>query len=170
MINKNNTIPIVSIVGTSNTGKTTLIVKIIPELTRRGYRVATIKHHAHGFELDHEGKDSWRHKKAGASMTVLSSPWQVAVVEDVEKEHDIEELRDIYIHNVDIILTEGYKFNPYPKIEVFREYDGKYILSRNDEKLIAVVGMHPPEDVTVPCFDSDDAKGIVDLIENLFLR
>jgi molybdopterin-guanine dinucleotide biosynthesis protein B len=169
MVDKNKIIPVVSIVGKSNTGKTTLIEKILPELTMRGYRVATIKHDVHGFEIDHKGKDSWRHKKAGASMTVLSSPWQVAVVEDVGKDLNIDELRNIYIRNVDIILTEGYKINPHPKIEVFRADFGGDIISRNDEKLMAVVGGQPL-DVSVPCFDSNDAKSIVDLIESRFLR
>ena len=71
-------IPIVSIVGKSGAGKTTLIEKMIPELKKRGYRVATIKHDVHGFDIDHEGKDSWRHKKAGAHATIISSPWKVA--------------------------------------------------------------------------------------------
>ncbi len=111
-------IPIVSIVGRSNTGKTTLIEKMIPELRRRGYRVATIKHNIHGFDIDHEGKDSWRHKKAGAQMTVIASPHQVAVVEDVNRDYELSELRDHYIRDVDIILSEGFKKNPHPKIEV----------------------------------------------------
>jgi molybdopterin-guanine dinucleotide biosynthesis protein B len=81
-------IPILSVVGRSNAGKTTLIVKMIAELVRRGYRVATIKHNRHGFEIDHEGKDSWRHKQAGARITVIASPHQVAVVEDIEKDYD----------------------------------------------------------------------------------
>ncbi|PIP08805.1 MAG: molybdopterin-guanine dinucleotide biosynthesis protein B, partial [Syntrophobacteraceae bacterium CG23_combo_of_CG06-09_8_20_14_all_50_8] len=97
MATENKVIPVVCIVGESDTGKTTLIEKIIPELKRRDYRVATIKHHGHGFDIDHEGKDSWRHKKAGARITVLASPRQVAVVEDVEKDRDIAELRDAYI-------------------------------------------------------------------------
>ena len=73
-------IPIVSIVGKSNSGKTTLIEKLIAELAGRGWRVATIKHNRHGFDIDHEGKDSYRHKKAGAKMTVVSSPHQLALV------------------------------------------------------------------------------------------
>ena len=77
-------IPIVSIVGKSNSGKTTLIEKLIAELTRRGWRVATIKHNRHGFEIDHEGKDSWRHKQAGAVATVVASPRRIAVIEDTE--------------------------------------------------------------------------------------
>ena len=113
-------IPIVSIVGKSETGKTTLIERLIPELMRRGYRVGTIKHHGHDFDIDHEGKDSWRHQQAGAQITVLSSPRRVAVLEKVGKDHEIEELRDKYIGNVDIVLTEGFKKNLLPKIEVFR--------------------------------------------------
>src|SRR3990167_5491047 len=103
----NKTIPVVSIVGKSDTGKTTLIEKIIPELTRRGYLVATIKHDVHGFEMDREGKDSWRHKQAGARTTVLSSPWRVAVVADVEKDHDIAQLRDMEICGVDLFCPGG---------------------------------------------------------------
>ena len=91
-----NMIPIVSIVGKSNSGKTTLIEKIIAELVRRGYRVATIKHNRHGFDIDHEGKDSWRHKRAGARTTVIASPRRVAVVEDVERDYAIDELAARY--------------------------------------------------------------------------
>jgi len=162
-------IPVVSIVGESDTGKTTLIEKIIPELIRRGYLVATIKHDVHGFEMDREGKDSWRHKQAGASTTVLSSPWRVAVVADVGKDHDIAELRDMYIRSVDIILTEGFKKSRYPRIEVFRSDLKDDIISRGDENLMGVVGDKPPG-VNVPCFDRNDVRGIVDLIENSFLR
>ncbi len=169
MATENKVIPVVCIVGESDTGKTTLIEKIIPELKRRDYRVATIKHHGHGFDIDHEGKDSWRHKKAGARITVLASPRQVAVVEDVEKDRDIAELRDAYIRNVDIILTEGFKKNRHPKIEVFRADLKDDIISRGDENLIAVVGDKPP-DAGVPCFDNNDVKGIVNLIETRFLH
>ncbi len=168
MDKKSIVIPIVSIVGESDTGKTTLIEKIIPELTRRGYRVATIKHHGHGFDLDHEGKDSWRHKQAGARVTVLASPRQVAVVEDVVRDQDIAELRDNYIRNVDIILTEGFKKTGQPKIEVFRADRKGDIISRGDENLLAVVGDKPP-DVDVPCFDRHDVTGVADLIETRFL-
>jgi len=168
MVKENKEIPVVSIVGESDTGKTTLIEKIIPELTRRGFRVATVKHDVHGFDIDHEGKDSWRHKQAGSCLTVLSSPWQVAVVEDVEKDHDIVELRDMYIRNVDIILTEGFKRNSHPKIEVFRADRNGDIISRGDENLLAVAGDKPPQ-VDVPCFDGNDVIGIVNLIETEFL-
>jgi len=168
MAKESKEIPVVSIVGESDTGKTTLIEKIIPELTRRGYRVATVKHDVHGFDIDHEGKDSWRHKQAGACLTVLSSPWRVAVVEDVEKDHDIVELRDRYIRNVDIIVTEGFKRNSHPKIEVFRADRNGDLISRGDENLLAVAGDKPPQ-VHVPWFDGNDVVGIVNLIEARFL-
>jgi molybdopterin-guanine dinucleotide biosynthesis protein MobB len=92
-------IPIVSIVGRSNSGKTTLIEKLIIELRRRGYRVGTIKHNSHGFDIDHEGKDSWRHKKAGAQVTVIASPHRIAVIEDVNRDYELSELMDHYIRD-----------------------------------------------------------------------
>jgi molybdopterin-guanine dinucleotide biosynthesis protein B len=161
-------IPIISIVGRSNAGKTTLIEKLIPELIRRGYRVATIKHDVHGFAVDHEGKDSWRHKKAGAHTAVISSPWKVAVIEDAEKDHTLAELRDRYIRDVDIILSEGYKGNPHPKIEVFRAALKSNLLCSQGDNLFAIACDQPLK-TGVPCFDINDARGLVDLVEAKFL-
>ncbi|MDI6725639.1 MAG: molybdopterin-guanine dinucleotide biosynthesis protein B [Smithellaceae bacterium] len=161
-------IPIVSIVGKSDSGKTTLLEKLIRELCRRGYRVATIKHDVHGFEIDHEGKDSWRHKRAGARMTIISSPQRVALIEDVEKDHEIAELRDRYIRGVDLILTEGYKRNPHPKIEVFRKELHRELLCGPGDNLLALASNEWRE-VGVPCLDINDANGLVDLIEKTFL-
>lgn len=161
-------IPVVSIVGTSNTGKTTLIEKIIPELVKRGYRVATIKHDVHGFEIDHAGKDSWRHKKAGAHTVVLSSPWQVAVIEDVDRDHEIGEIRDRYIRDCDIILSEGFKRNRFPKIEVFRAELKRELLCGRDDDLIAIAS-DQLFDAGVPCININDAVAIVDIIEEKFL-
>ena len=169
MEQEQNQIPVVSIVGESHTGKTTLLEKIIPDLIRRGYRVATIKHDGHGFDIDREGKDSWRHRQAGATTTVLSSTRRVAVLADVEKDLDIAALRDLYIRHADIILTEGFKRNRFPKIEVFRADLKDDIISRGDELLLAVVGDIPPPP-GVPCFASTDVQGIVDLIVARVLR
>lgn len=162
-------IPVVSIVGKSNAGKTTLIERIIPELVRRGYRVATIKHDVHGFEIDHEGKDSWRHKKAGASTVVISSPWKIAVVNDVDRDHEIGEIRELYIRDADIILSEGYKRNDFPKIEVYRTELKRELLCRKEDNLIAVAS-DQPLDVEVPCVALNDAAAIVDIIEEKFLQ
>ena len=161
-------IPIVSIVGKSNIGKTTLIEKLLPELTRRGVRVATVKHDVHGFEVDREGKDSWRHKKAGAHTVVISSPEKVALIRDVEKDLTLEEIREKLIQDVDLILSEGYKKDVQPKIEVFRK--GKYegLLCTREDRLMAVVS-DQTFDVGVPCFSLDDIRGVADFIEKTFL-
>jgi len=162
-------IPIVSIVGRSNTGKTTLIEKLIPVLIRKGYRVATIKHNVHGFDIDHEGKDSWRHKKAGAQVTVIASPHRVAVIEDVDRDYELSELRDYYIRDVDIILSEGFKKNPHPKIEVVRSGMKHAALCTREDNLIAVVSDRPV-DRGVPCLDINDIVGLVHIIEELFFK
>ena len=163
-----NMIPIVSVVGKSHSGKTTLIEKMIEKLVERGYRVATIKHNLHGFDIDHEGKDSWRHKKAGARLTLLASPGKVALIEDTGADLGIGELRDRYIKDVDIIVTEGYKGTPYPKIEVFRSAMERELLSSKDDNLIAVASDRPIE-TDANLFDINDIEGIIDLVEDLFL-
>lgn len=166
---KESGIPIVSIVGRSNTGKTTLIEKMIPELNRRGYRVATVKHTVHGFDIDREGKDSWRHKKAGARITVIASQDKVALLEDVDRDYEIEELRNKYITGVDIILVEGFKKNPFPKIEVIRSGLKQEPLRAQEDNLIAVVSDRPVER-GVPCLDVDDVETIVHLIESRLFK
>jgi molybdopterin-guanine dinucleotide biosynthesis adapter protein len=162
-------IPIVSIVGKSNSGKTTLLEKIISDLVGRGYRVATIKHNKHGFNIDHEGKDSYRHKKAGAHITVVSSPHQLALISDVDHDHSFEEIRNKFITEVDIILTEGFKVNDYPKIEVFRSELKRELISTKEDNLIAVA-TDVKLDIDIPRFDLNDAKAIADFIEKEFLR
>ncbi|MBN2467250.1 MAG: molybdopterin-guanine dinucleotide biosynthesis protein B, partial [Deltaproteobacteria bacterium] len=101
--------PVVSIVGKSDSGKTTLLEKIVTEITRRGYRVGSIKHDTHGFDIDHKGKDSWRHKQAGSSTVVISSPWKLAVVKDTDQDTPLNHLAATYFDDVDIIFTEGFK-------------------------------------------------------------
>jgi molybdopterin-guanine dinucleotide biosynthesis protein B len=162
-------IPIVSIVGYSGSGKTTLVEKLIPELRKRGLRVATIKHNRHGFEVDREGKDSWRHRRAGAALTVLASPGKVAVMADTEGDPGLGELGERFVRDVDVILAEGFKNNPYPKIEVWRKAQGKEFLSRGDRALVAVAG-DDPGGLDAPRFDLDDIAGIVDLIEKKVIR
>ncbi len=163
-------IPIVSIVGKSDSGKTTLLEKLVRELRNRGYRIATIKHDAHSFEIDHEGKDSWRHKKAGANITVISSPEKMAMVADTDHDHTLSEIRDKFIRDVDLILTEGYKREEHPKIEVFRSELKRELLCQKDDNLVALAGdpVNPPEGV--PVFDLNEPGHLCDFIVARFVR
>jgi len=150
--------PVVAIVGNSGTGKTTLIEKLIPALKKKGLRVGTIKHDVHGFSIDRPGKDSWRHKEAGASMVLLSSPRQVAMVRDVQHDTPLDELES-YFSGVDIILAEGYKRGKKPKLEVFRPEVHEKPVCANDKNLIGMVS-DAPVDCGVPRFSLHDAEGI----------
>ncbi|OPY89080.1 MAG: Molybdopterin-guanine dinucleotide biosynthesis adapter protein [Syntrophus sp. PtaU1.Bin208] len=162
-------IPVISIVGKSNTGKTTLIEKLIPELVKRGYRVATIKHHLHDFDIDIEGKDSWRHRQAGARATIVATPRKVALIEDVEEDFSIEVLRERYVHDVDLILTEGFKGNPHPKIEIYRAVLKRELLCGSADNLLALAS-DTPLNIGVPCLDINDTRGLADLIEKTVLK
>src|SRR5262249_41897333 len=113
--------PILSFVGRSNSGKTTLIERVIPELVRAGYKVATVKHAGHGFDLDTEGKDSWRHKRAGASSVLVLSKGSIAMFADVSDQMNAEEVRDRFLDpTYDLVIAEGWKYGGYPKIVIVR--------------------------------------------------
>ncbi len=157
-------IPIVSVVGKSDAGKTTLLEKLIPELKRRGYRVATIKHDAHHFEIDHPGKDSYRHFHAGADWTLIGSPDKLALVRRLDRELTLDELA-AQISGVDLILTEGYQREAPAgrRIEVSRRAHTTELICRPEE-LLAIAADYPIE-WGVPVYELDDAAGLVDLIE-----
>ncbi|MCX5861546.1 MAG: molybdopterin-guanine dinucleotide biosynthesis protein B [Deltaproteobacteria bacterium] len=161
-------IPIVSVVGKSDSGKTTLVEKIVRELTARGHLVATVKHDAHSFEIDHPGKDSWRHKQSGARMTVISSPSKLALVADTEHDYSLAEIRDAFISGVDIIISEGYKRESHPKIEVFRSEIHRELLCKDDENLVAIAGDPPISPEDIPVFDLNDAGPLCDFLEKRF--
>jgi molybdopterin-guanine dinucleotide biosynthesis protein B len=161
---------VVSIVGKKNTGKTTLIEKLIPELKHRGYRVGTIKHDTHGFEIDHEGKDTWRHKLAGALTVVISSPQKLSLIKDVDRETRLDAIIEAYFQDLDLVITEGYKKAAKPKIEVYRSTTNKQPLhlKGESETLIAVMS-DVRLDLGVPNFDINDVVGLADFIVKRFL-
>jgi len=156
----------VSVVGFSGAGKTTLLEKLIRSLVDRGYRVGTLKHDVHGFEMDKPGKDSWRHKRAGASTTLISSPRQLGMVMDVDHDHRPGELRRFF-PNVDIILAEGYKREQMPKVEIFRSKVHLEPLCSDDEHLIALI-TDADIDSRVPRFSLDDVDGLTDFLIESF--
>ncbi len=161
--------PIVSIVGKSGSGKTTLMEKLIPELRRMGLSVGTIKHDVHGFEIDHPGKDSWRHKQAGSLITIISSPKRIGMVMDVDHDHALDELVSFF-SGVDIILTEGYKGEQKPKVEIFRREVHTEPLCLNDSNLIAMM-TNEDVDLGVPRLATDDIWGLADfLVKHFRLR
>jgi molybdopterin-guanine dinucleotide biosynthesis protein B len=164
--NKGKRPPLLSIVGFSGSGKTTLIEKLIAELKRRGYTVGTIKHDAHGFDIDHPGKDSWRHKKAGASTTIISSSYQIGMVRDVDHDHGPDELLPL-LSDMDIVLAEGFKSGRQPKIEIFRPKVQKKPACKGDTNLIAVV-TDRASNWGVPQFGTDEISSIADFIVQTF--
>ena len=124
--------------GTSGCGKTTLIEKVIPLLTEKGYNVSTVKHDAHNFQMDKEGKDTWRHKQAGARAILISNKEKYALICDVDKEKSIEELTAMLPDYTDIIIAEGFKKELQKKIEVFRSGYSTKLQCAEDENLIAI--------------------------------
>jgi molybdopterin-guanine dinucleotide biosynthesis adapter protein len=158
--------PIVSIVGTSNSGKTTLIERLIPELKNRGYRIGVVKHAHHGFNIDKKGKDSWRHKTAGADTVMVASPGSIAMVKD-EPCESLDCLA-VYFQDMDLVITEGFKKADKPKIEVFRESVNPTPVCGDNNHRIAMV-TDSEIDVDVPTFEFDDIQGLADMIEKNFL-
>lgn len=158
--------PVISIVGASGVGKTTLLEKLIPEFNRLGLKVGTIKHHTHEFEMDREGKDSWRHKRAGASVSMISAPGKIGVVMDADHDHRVEELLPFF-SMVDLVITEGYKRETYPKIEVLRPELTRELLCGGDGRLLAVVS-DAPVAIDVARFSVDDVKGLAGFIVSRF--
>lgn len=158
--------PIVCIVGNSGSGKTTFIERLIPELKRRGLKVGTLKHDVHGFEMDKPGKDSWRHKQAGASTTIISSAKKIGIVMDVDHDHKPDELLPLF-SDMDIVLAEGYKRTDRPKLEIFRAEITKEPLSREDKSLLAIIS-DSTVDLDVPTFSTKDIKEVTDFLLDYF--
>lgn len=164
-------IPIVSIISKKGTGKTTLIQKLIPELKSRGFKVGTVKHDTHGFDIDHEGKDTWKHKQAGAETVVISSPWKISIIKDVAEEKSLDYIVEQYFPDTDIVLTEGYKKAGKPQVEVFRSAKHKTPLySKSEQNPLIAIMSDVPVDLDVPRFDINDIKGLADLIQEKFLN
>ena len=153
-------IPVFAFAAYSGTGKTTVIEKIVLELKARGLRVAVIKHDGHRFEIDHEGKDSWRFAHAGADITIISSQEKTAYIE--QRELSLRQLIDM-VHDVDLILVEGYKNETLPQIGIARRATGKGFTADLSRFMAVITDMEEIE-TTLPRFTFEDIQGVTDFI------
>lgn len=153
------------VTGWKNSGKTVLMERLVGEFTRRGLSVSTIKHAHHDTEIDHPGRDSFRHREAGACEVLVSSPKRWALMHEL-RESDEPLLEDLVtrLSPVDLILVEGYKRAPHPKIEAHRRETGKPLLAPENATIRAVASDKPRDDLAVPLLDLNDTAAIADFI------
>ena len=152
------------VTGWKNTGKTTLTERLVAEFTRQGLRVATVKHAHHATEVDHPGRDSYRHRKAGAGQVLVASPLRWALMTELRGAE--EPPLDVLLAKLDpcdLILVEGYKAAPHPKIETHREAAGRDLLAPGNPTIRAVASDARPA-TGLPLFDLDDVGGIASVL------
>ncbi len=161
-----NNARVLGLAGWSGAGKTTLLMKLIPLLTQRGLNVATIKHAHHAFDVDQPGKDSYEHRRAGASEVIVSSARRWAQMHEIGdgSEATLAELLS-KVSPCDIILVEGFKREQHPKLEVFRAAVGKPALHPQDPRIVAVASDSPLPGCPVPVVDLDDIPAIADIVQ-----
>lgn len=153
------------IVGWSGSGKTTLLTKLIPLLVNRGLRIATLKHAHHAFDVDQPGKDSYEHRKAGASEVIVSSArrWvQMHEIGDGAEATLAEHLQRL--SPCDLVLIEGYKTERHPKLEVFRQSVGKSALHPTDDRIVVVASDRPLPGLAIPQVDLNDIAAVADVV------
>jgi molybdopterin-guanine dinucleotide biosynthesis protein B len=166
------TLKLIGIVGFKNAGKTTLTERLVSELTSRSYRISTVKHAHHAFDIDQEGRDSWRHRKAGASEVAIVSAKRWALVHELNgaPEPMLEAIL-AKLAPCDLVVTEGYKGERHPKIEVRNVTLDHPKLAEKDPTVIAIAANGAIADAPVPVFDREDVKAIADfIVERLELR
>lgn len=160
---------VIGITGWSGSGKTALIVRLIPELAARGYRVATVKHAHHAFDIDTPGKDSFEHRAAGATEVVVSSAKRWAIMHENRDEAE-PVLEDLLarLSPVDIVLVEGFKNEAHTKIEVHRPATGADLICATNTSIVAVAAdaalaaETPARDI--PVLDLNDTAAIADFM------
>ena len=174
-------VPAIAFIGRSGSGKTVLTEKIIGELTARGHRVGSVKHHGHkGFDIDVPGKDSWRHAQAGSVHTVIASPDKVAHIRQLEHELELPEIL-VTMTDVDVVIVEGYREAGAPSIEVLRSGSEKDAeRAKHDDVLDSkgIIGVttdiplviEKAKEKGLPSFSLDDIDKLCDFIEQNIMR
>jgi molybdopterin-guanine dinucleotide biosynthesis protein B len=156
---------IIGLAGWSGSGKTTLVTKVLPRLIARGQRVSTLKHAHHGFDLDQPGKDSFMHREAGATEVVISSAKRFAVLHELrgEPEWNLPDLLQ-KLSPVDLVLVEGFKRDPFPKLEIHRKANGKPLIHPDDPHIVAIAADCLLPQAKVPVIELDDIERIADAL------
>jgi molybdopterin-guanine dinucleotide biosynthesis protein B len=156
---------LIGVAGFKNAGKTTLVEKLVTELARRGYRISTVKHAHHSFDIDHEGRDSFRHRKAGASEVAVVSQSRWAVIHELrgEAEPSLDELL-AKLGACDLVIVEGYKRDAHDKIEVRNLALDHPKLAGGDSTIVAIAANGPVAEAPVPVFDRDNVTALADFI------
>jgi molybdopterin molybdotransferase/molybdopterin-guanine dinucleotide biosynthesis protein B len=153
------------VIGWKNTGKTTLVERLVGEISGRGFTVSTVKHTHHNVDVDQKGKDSWRHRRAGARQVILSSSARWAIMTELKGTPEAP-LRELLAHlaPVDLVIVEGYKRDDHPKVEVWRAETGQPLIARDDPTVMAIATNDRPEGAHQPEIGLDDIAGIADFI------
>lgn len=153
------------VVGWKNTGKTGLVERLVAEMVGRGVTVSTVKHAHKGFDIDHPGRDSHRHRQAGATEVLLSSPVRWALMHELRDEPELQ-LDELLpkLSPVDLVLVEGFKRSDLSKVETYRAEVGKSLLALDDPTIRAVASDTPHDGLQLPLFDLNDTAGIADFI------
>ena len=153
------------VTGWKNSGKTGLVERLVSEFISRGLSVSTVKHAHHTFDVDHPGRDSYRHRAAGAKEVLLVSKNRWAIMHELRDE-DEPELSEILkkVEKVDLVIIEGFKRDRHPKIEAFRQETGTIAIAREDESIVAVAADTPLTDIKIPVFDLNNTSEIADFI------
>jgi len=156
---------IFGLAGWSGSGKTTLMTSLIPEFVSRGVTVSTIKHAHHAFDIDQPGKDSWRHRHAGAREVMVASDQRWALMHELRgaPEPSLDELLR-RMSTVDLVLIEGFKRHAHPKLEVYRTSLGKPLLHPEDPFVVAIASNESMAEFSVPWLPLSDAGAIANFI------
>lgn len=170
---ENFPLPLLGFAAYSGTGKTTLLERIIPMLVGQGLRVALVKHSHHDIEMDKPGKDSYRLRKAGASQVVLAGTKRSICFHEYEQAHDsqlIEQLALLNTELLDLVLVEGYRDIPFPKIELHRGVLAKPFIFPTDKNIIAIVCDEKISDCMLPVFDFGQLELLTSFIQSRLKR
>ena len=157
---------IIGLAGWSGSGKTTLVTNVIPVLVRRGLKVATVKHAHHDFDTDQPGKDSWLHRQAGACEVAIVSSQRWAIVHELGEQPE-PPLGDMLakLSDVDLVIVEGFKRHPHPKLEVYRAVVGKPLLHPDDDCIVAIATDAPLQGAQLPVIMLDDVETIANVLQ-----